>query len=46
MIVRFGYIYGERKINNINNQKKHYKSWKRTELTKYRDVSGEVEFKM
>ena len=44
MIVRFGYIYGERKINNINNQK-HYKSWKRTELTKYRDVSGEVEFK-
>lgn len=32
MIVRFGYIYGEkRKINNINNQK-HYKSWKEQNL--------------
>lgn len=35
----------KRKINNINNQK-HYKSWEKTELTKYRDMSGEVEFKM
>ena len=46
MIVRFGYIYSEkRKINNINNQKT-LQIMEKTELTKYRDVSGDVEFKM